>query len=118
MRERQPLALTSTPYFRAAVRIRRHAASRSDSLTPSTWSKRAMALRTCLASFSGSLRSLGNANVPDAIRFFCLALRAGERRLVTAMVLPPSMTCAVPSQEVKWARPRDAALNSAEEGQD
>jgi hypothetical protein len=36
MSERQPFALTSTPYFRAAARMRRHAASRSESLTPST----------------------------------------------------------------------------------
>ena len=38
------------------------AASRSASLTPSTWSKRAIALRTWLAFSSGSLRSFGNAN--------------------------------------------------------
>src|SRR2546430_3810374 len=72
---RQPLALTSTPYLRAAVRMRRHAASRSASLTPSTWSKRAIALRTWRASFSGSLRSFGNANVDRDIRFCCRVLR-------------------------------------------
>src|SRR5207244_12926027 len=65
------LPISSTPYFRAAARIRRHAASRSASLTPSTWSKRAIALRTCRASFSGSLRSFGNANVERGIRFSC-----------------------------------------------
>lgn len=32
---------------RAAAAMRFHASSRSASLTPSTWSKRAMALRTC-----------------------------------------------------------------------
>src|SRR5207244_1821269 len=68
-------ALTSTPYLRAAARMRRHAASRSASLTPSTWSKRAMALRTWRASFSGSLRSFGNANVDRDIRFCCRVLR-------------------------------------------
>jgi hypothetical protein len=87
---RHPRALTSTPNFRAAVRIRRHAASRSASVTPSTWSKRAMALRTCLASLSGSLRFLVNAKVVERIRFCCrvlkpcdfLAMRAPLARLV------------------------------------
>ena len=50
------------PVALAAARIRFHARSRSASLTPSTWSNRAIALRTCRASVSGSLRSLGNAN--------------------------------------------------------
>src|SRR5690348_1453044 len=36
----------SIPYFRAAALMRRHAASRSELVTPSTWSKRAIALRT------------------------------------------------------------------------
>jgi hypothetical protein len=62
--DRQPRADTSTPNFRAALRMRRQAASRSASLTPSTWSNRAMALRTCRASFKGSFRSLGKANEP------------------------------------------------------
>src|SRR5437867_6579114 len=37
---------TSMPYFFAAALMRRQAASRSDALTPSTWLKRAIALRT------------------------------------------------------------------------
>src|SRR4029077_1005667 len=43
--------------------MRLHAASRSASLTPSTWSKRATALRTWLASLIRSLACFGNANV-------------------------------------------------------
>jgi hypothetical protein len=54
--------------LRAAERIRFQAASRSESLTPSTWSKRATALRTWLAWLSGSLRSFGNANFSDDVR--------------------------------------------------
>src|SRR2546429_161567 len=88
---RQPLALTSTPYLRAAVRMRRHAASRSLSLTPSTWSKRAIALRTWRASLSGSLRSLGNANVWAGIRFFCFTLRPGD--FVCFCVAMTSLLC-------------------------
>src|SRR5262245_60873736 len=38
------------------------ACSRSASVTSSTWSKRAIALRTCAASVSGSFRLSGNAN--------------------------------------------------------
>src|SRR5215469_419242 len=38
------------------------ACARSSSLTPRTWPSRAIALRTCEASVSGSLRSVGNAN--------------------------------------------------------
>jgi hypothetical protein len=43
--------------------MRVHAASRSLSLTPSTWLKRATAFRTCLASPIGSFFFDGNANV-------------------------------------------------------
>jgi len=43
---RQSSADTSTSYLRAAAVMRFHARSRSASLTPSTWSNRAMALRT------------------------------------------------------------------------
>src|SRR5438445_9683877 len=74
--DRHPCTWISTPNLRAAARMRRHAASRSASVTPSTWSNRAMALRTWLASFNGSLRSLGNANVDRDILFL--------RRVVTA----------------------------------
>lgn len=56
---RQLVSDTSTPNFFAAARIRFQAWSRSESLTPSTWSKRAMASRTWAASFRGSLRSFG-----------------------------------------------------------
>src|SRR5438309_4981446 len=55
----------SIPYFLAADLIRRHAASRSDLLTSLTWLNLAIALRTCRASVSGSLRSLGNANFDE-----------------------------------------------------
>src|SRR5947209_7023595 len=103
MSDRQPFASISTPNLRAAVRIRRHAASRSLSLTPSTWSKRATALRTCRASFSGSLRSFGKAKVVVRIRFLCWvlipaerfglrrpwALRAAAFWRVVAMAIPP-----------------------------
>src|SRR3982074_1328739 len=85
MRERQPFACTSTPYFLAAARMRRHAESRSVSLTPSTWSKRAMALRTCPASLSGSLRSFGKANLSEAIRSLDRVPSPCER-LVVAML--------------------------------
>src|SRR5258708_30760355 len=87
MRERQPLAFTSTPYFLAAARIRLQAASRSDSVTPSTWSKRAIALRTCPASFNGSLRSLGKANVQAGMPVISRALRTAERFFVVGMLL-------------------------------
>jgi len=83
--ERQPRAEISTPYLRAALRMRRHAASRSASLTPSTWSKRGTALRTWRASLSGSLRCFGNANVCEDIRFFCWLLRFRLRCLVVAI---------------------------------
>jgi hypothetical protein len=58
----QPRASMSTPNFRAAARIRRQAASRSLSLTPCTWLKRATAFRTCSASPIGSFSCDGNAN--------------------------------------------------------
>src|SRR6266571_5764493 len=63
----EPWALCeiSIPYFLAADLIRRHAASRSDLLTSSTWLNLAIALGTCRASVSGSLRSLGNANFDE-----------------------------------------------------
>src|SRR6185437_5165766 len=57
----QLFSWTSTPYFLAAFLIRSQASSRSLSETPSTWSKRAIALRTWLAFSIGSLRSFGNA---------------------------------------------------------
>ena len=84
MSERQPLALTSTPYLRAAARMRRHAASRSASLTPSTWSNRAIALRTWLASFNGSLRSFGNAKVERDILFLRRVVTVDITRKATA----------------------------------
>jgi hypothetical protein len=49
--------------------MRFQARSRSVSLTPSTWPKRAMALRTWAASLSGSLRSSGAANWLSESRF-------------------------------------------------
>src|ERR1700704_1104861 len=66
--------------------MRRQAASRSVSLTPSTWSKRAIAFRTWPASFSGSLRSLGKANFSEAIRSLARVLRPCERFVVVAML--------------------------------
>ncbi len=71
---RQLFSLTSTPYLSAAFLIRFHAASRSSSLTPFTWSKRAIALRTWLASSSGSLRSLGKANLSSSRLSRCFSL--------------------------------------------
>src|SRR5579864_194440 len=91
MSERQPLASTFTPNFLAAARMRLHAASRSDSLTPSTWSKRAIALRTCLASFRGSLRSLGKANVPDDMRSLWRPLSPVERFAVERLFVVVGM---------------------------
>jgi NADPH:quinone reductase-like Zn-dependent oxidoreductase len=58
---RQLFSWISTPCFLAALLIRLQASSRSLSLTPSTWLKRAIALRTWSASLSGSFRSLGKA---------------------------------------------------------
>src|SRR4051794_8512762 len=49
------------------------ASSRSASPTSSTWSKRASALRTCLASVSGSLRCSGKANTESG-RSLCSAV--------------------------------------------
>ena len=83
--ERQPRAEICTPYLRAALRMRRQAASRSASLTPSTWSNRATALRTCRASLSGSLRCSGNANVCDDIRSLERVLRFRLLCLVVAI---------------------------------
>ena len=74
-RSRQSLADTPTSYFLAAARIFFHALSRSASVTPSTWSNRAMAFRTCLASLSGSFRSSGKAKFASDIRFFWAVLR-------------------------------------------
>jgi hypothetical protein len=51
----------STPNFFAADLILVNAAFFSGAETPLTWSKRAMALRTCEGLLSGSLRSLGKA---------------------------------------------------------
>src|SRR5215831_14748013 len=45
------------------------ACSRSASVTSSTWSKRAIAVRTCAASVSGSLRLSGNAKTLSGRRF-------------------------------------------------
>src|SRR5947208_348783 len=49
------------------------ASLRSSSVTPSTWSKRAIALRTWLAFSSGSLRCLGKAKVPEERSLRCSA---------------------------------------------
>jgi hypothetical protein len=53
----------STPKRFAADSIRFHAARRSAAVTPSTWLKRAAALRTWEAFSKGSLRCLGKANL-------------------------------------------------------
>jgi hypothetical protein len=68
-KDRQPRSEISTSNLRAAARIRRHARSRSASLTPSTWLNLARAFRTWRASQIGSLRSLGNANSESGNRF-------------------------------------------------
>src|SRR6202034_2783933 len=64
--------------------IRFHARSRSASVTPSTWLKRAIALRTCRASVSGSLRSLGNAKSLSASRSSSAVLRPSRWRGIFA----------------------------------
>ena len=63
----QLVSVISTPNFFAAALIWPKASSRSSSDTPFTWSNRAIALRTCVASFSGSLRCLGNAYLEPGI---------------------------------------------------
>ena len=75
----QLVSLTSTSNFFAAVLIRFHAASRSVSLTPLTWLKREIALRTWEAFSSGYLRSLGKAKAPLSRR-----LRSSVESLVMA----------------------------------
>jgi hypothetical protein len=63
----QRSAVMSTPNLAAARWMRRNASPRSSSVTPRTWSNRAIALRTWLASFSGTLRTLGNAKALTGI---------------------------------------------------
>jgi hypothetical protein len=67
------------PYLPAAVRMRAHAWSRSSSVTPSTWSKREIALRTWAASTSGSLRCWGKAKSAVGRRSFSAVLKPSER---------------------------------------
>jgi hypothetical protein len=57
----QESSATSTPKCSAAALMLANAWSRSASVTSFTWSKRASAVRTCLASVSGSFRFSGNA---------------------------------------------------------
>src|SRR5438309_11992107 len=73
--DRHPCTWISTPNLRAAARMRFHAASRSSSVTPSTWSNRATALRTWRASVIGSLRSFVNAKRSRGSLFFWRVLR-------------------------------------------
>jgi hypothetical protein len=77
-RLRQPRSEISTPNFLAAALMRRHALSRSASLTPSTCMNRATAFRTCLASIKGSFRSLANANDELGRSFFFDVLNVGD----------------------------------------
>src|ERR1700753_3841831 len=76
--------LSSTLYFFAAVSIRFQAARRSASVTPSTWLKRAAALRTCEAFSRGSLRCLGKAN-------FVVGMRSRAVSFSFAMAFPPCL---------------------------
>src|ERR1700677_2230402 len=58
--------------------MRRHALSRSASLTSSTCMNRAIAFRTCLASIKGSFRSEAKANDESGRRSFCAALNVED----------------------------------------
>ena len=58
--------------------MRFHALSRSASVTPSTWSKRAIALRTCFASTKWLLPGVGKSEIaPEELVLVCSAQRRG-----------------------------------------
>jgi len=93
---RQPPSEISTSNFLAAALMRRHALSRSASLTSLTCMNREIAFLTCFASIKGSFRSLSNANAESGSLSFFAALNAedfavapGERLAAVAFLVLP-----------------------------
>ena len=88
--------------------MRFQATSRSASLTPSTWLKRAIALRTWLAFSSGSLRSFGKANWRESMALRLIGVECAHGRLLSRSSRSAS---AVPESAPRQWRAKNAQIS-------